>query len=100
MDEERLNELDAQAAELQKEGNYSEALEISEEALILRKNKYGINSKQVAKSCKQLCELCNLLSMAYLQKDNFSMSYDLLKRSEMLAEKNEQGKAVTFNNFA
>ena len=38
--------------------------------------------------------------MAYLQKDNFSMSYDLLKRSEMLAEKNEQGKAVTFNNFA
>jgi hypothetical protein len=47
MDEDRLAELDQVAQRMQKEGNYIEALEAAEEALIIRKNKYGINSQQV-----------------------------------------------------
>ena len=66
MEESKLEELDAQAESLQKEGQYSEALQVCEEALIIRKNKFGINSTQVRITCKTLCELCNLLSMAYL----------------------------------
>lgn len=47
MDEERLAELDSNAERLQKEGNYIEALEAAEEALILRKNRFGIHSDEV-----------------------------------------------------
>jgi tetratricopeptide (TPR) repeat protein len=38
--------------------------------------------------------------MVYLQRDNFQMALELLKRAEMLAERSEASKGVTFNNFA
>mmetsp|Transcript_38615 Transcript_38615/g.43864 ORF Transcript_38615/g.43864 Transcript_38615/m.43864 type:complete len:300 (-) Transcript_38615:1970-2869(-) len=38
--------------------------------------------------------------MIYLQKENYQMALDLLKKSEILCENYDQGKAITYNNFA
>jgi len=38
--------------------------------------------------------------MAFMEKENFEMSLDLLRKAEALAETNLQGKAVTYNNLA
>lgn len=59
-----------------------------------------MDSEQVKSTAMQLCKLCNLLSMAYMDKENFPMAFDLLKKAEVLSENNRQGKAVTCNNMA
>ena len=98
--DDHLTHLDELGKKLQSEKKYIEALEVVEEALLLRKDRYGLNSEQVQATCKQLCEICNLLAMVYLQNENYTLSLELLKRAEMLASNNKQVKAITFNNFA
>lgn len=61
---------------------------------------YGVNSPQFTKSCKQLCEICNILAVYYLKKEDINSALDLLKKSEELCESNELGQAMTFNNMA
>jgi len=38
--------------------------------------------------------------MAFMEKENFEMTFDLLKKAETLSETNLQGRAVTYNNLA
>ena len=52
---------------------------------------YGVNSPQFTKSCKQLCEICNILAVYYLKKEDINSALDLLKKSEELCESNELG---------
>lgn len=44
--------------------------------------------------------LCNVLSMAHLQKEDFKLCLDLLKKAELFSEGNLRIRAMTYNNFA
>jgi len=97
---EEIKQLDEQAEKLKKEGNYVQALQVVEEALSVRKEHFEEDSSQVKHSYRQLCELCNILATQYLQKDQNQLAFDLLKRAEMLCERDEHAKTITFNNYA
>ena len=45
-------------------------------------------------------EMCNLLAMTYLQQEDYSLVLELLKKAEILIEKDAAARAATFNNFA
>ena len=77
-----------------------ESIGILEELLRVKKINFGINSKEFTRSCKQLCEICNILAVYYLKKEDVNSALDLLKKSEELCETNELGMAMTFNNMA
>jgi hypothetical protein len=75
----------------QSESKYIEAIGVLEELLKIKKIKFGTNSRQFTKSCKQLCEICNILAVYYLKKEDINSALDLLKKSEELCENNELG---------
>lgn len=77
-----------------------EAIETLEELLLIKKQEFGTNSDEFTETCKQLCEICNILAVFYLKKDDVKSALDLLKKSEVLCENNELGKAMTYNNLA
>lgn len=75
----------------QAESKYIEAIGVLEELLKIKKQNMGTNSKPFTKSCKQLCEICNILAVYYLKKEDINSALDLLKKSEELCENNELG---------
>ena len=77
-----------------------EAIDTLEDLIGYKKQEFGSNSEEFTVSCKQLCEICNILAVFYLKKDDVKAALDLLKKSEILCENNELGKAMTFNNLA
>lgn len=77
-----------------------EAIEQLEELLLIKKQEFGTNSDEFTETCRQLCEICNILAVFYLKKDDVKSALDLLKKSEVLCENNELGKAMTYNNLA
>ena len=95
-----LARLDEAGGQLQREGRYLEALECLERGLVLRQRLYGARSDAVWGACKAAGELCNLLAMTYLQKQDYGMVGELLKKAEILTERDPAGRAVTFNNLA
>jgi len=95
-----LQRLDESSAQLQKQGNYLEALECMERGLVLRQHFFGADSEEVWKACRTVGEMCNLLAMTYLQQEDFNMVLELLKKAEILTERDAAGRAATFNNLA
>lgn len=95
-----LQRLDETCAQLQKAGNYLEALECMERGLVLRQHFFGAESDEVWTACKTVGEMCNLLAMTYLQQEDFNMVLELLKKAEILTERDLPGRAATFNNLA
>ena len=95
-----LQRLDETCAQLQKQGNYLEALECMERGLVLRQHFFGSDSDEVWAACKTVGEMCNLLAMTYLQQEDFNMVLELLKKAEILTERDPAGRAATFNNLA
>mmetsp|Transcript_6815 Transcript_6815/g.6921 ORF Transcript_6815/g.6921 Transcript_6815/m.6921 type:complete len:329 (+) Transcript_6815:107-1093(+) len=95
-----LQRLDETCAQLQKQGNYLEALECMERGLVLRQHFFGAESDEVWTACKTVGEMCNLLAMTYLQQEDFNMVLELLKKAEILTERDAAGRAATFNNLA
>ena len=95
-----LQRLDETCAQLQKAGNYLEALECMERGLVLRQHFFGAESDEVWTACKTVGEMCNLLAMTYLQQEDFNMVLELLKKAEILTERDLSGRAATFNNLA
>lgn len=95
-----LDELDRNVAELKKQGKYTEALELLEQGLAIRKTRFGENSEEVKISYKQLCELCNILATFYMQREDSHLALDLLKRAEILSEHDQHAQAITFNNLS
>lgn len=95
-----LQRLDETSAQLQKQGNYLEALECMERGLVLRQHFFGADSEEVWSACKTVGEMCNLLAMTYLQQEDFNMVLELLKKAEILTERDLGGKAATYNNLA
>ena len=82
------------------QSKYVEAIGILEELLKVKKAHFGTTSKEFTRTCKQLCEICNILAVYYLKKEDINSALDLLKKSEELCENNELGQAMTFNNMA
>lgn len=97
---ERIHELEEQANKFHEESKYLEAIDTLEEILALKKEEYGTTGPEFTETCRQLCEICNILAVFYLKKDDVRSALDLLKKSEVLWENNELGKAMTFNNMA
>jgi tetratricopeptide (TPR) repeat protein len=95
-----IEELDKAVSQLKAEGKYMEALDLVEQGLIIRKEKFGEDSEEVHKSYRQLCELCNILATFYLQRDDSYLALDLLKRAEVLSEGDSHAQAITFNNLS
>uniref|UniRef100_A0A7S2CPG4 Kinesin light chain n=1 Tax=Florenciella parvula TaxID=236787 RepID=A0A7S2CPG4_9STRA len=95
-----LQRIDETCKQLQTQGNYLEALECMERGLVLRQHFFGADSDEVWRACKVVGEMCNLLAMTYLQQEDFAMVLELLKKAEILTERDNAGRAVTFNNLA
>lgn len=95
-----LQRLDETSIQLQRQGNYLESLECMERGLVLRQHLFGADSEEVWKACKTVGEMCNLLAMTYLQQEEFNMVLELLKKAEILTEKDPPGRAATYNNLA
>mmetsp|Transcript_28780 Transcript_28780/g.37795 ORF Transcript_28780/g.37795 Transcript_28780/m.37795 type:complete len:470 (-) Transcript_28780:456-1865(-) len=95
-----LQRIDETCMQLQQQGNYLEALECMERGLVLRQHFFGAESEEVWRACRTVGEMCNLLAMTYLQQEDFAMVLELLKKAEILTERDEKGKAVTYNNLA
>lgn len=95
-----LQRIDEACTSFQQNGQYLEALECMERGLVLRQHFYGAGSDEVWKACKTVGEMCNLLAMTYLQQEDFNMVLELLKKAEILTERDPAGKAVTLNNLA
>lgn len=95
-----LQRIDETCKTLQQQGNYLEALECMERGLVLRQHFFGADSDEVWRACKTVGEMCNLLAMTYLQQEDFVMVLELLKKAEILTERDSAGRAVTFNNLA
>lgn len=77
-----------------------EAIGILEELLKIKNVHFGTTSREFTRTCKQLCEICNILAVYYLKKEDINSALDLLKKSEELCKNNELGQAMTFNNMA
>lgn len=71
-----------------------------ERGLVLRQHFFGAESDEVWSACKSVGEMCNLLAMTYLQQEDFNMVLELLKKAEILTERDPPGRAATFNNLA
>lgn len=71
-----------------------------ERGLVLRQHFFGVDSDQVRNACKIVGEMCNLLAMTYLQQESYDLVLELLKKAEILTDRDPQGKAVTCNNLA
>lgn len=71
-----------------------------ERGLVLRQHFFGSDSEEVWSACKVVGEMCNLLAMTYLQQEDFGMVLELLKKAEILTERDDVSKAVTYNNLA
>ncbi len=48
----------------------------------------------------EIAILCNILSMAHLQKEDFKLCHELLKKAELFTDMNPRLRAITFNNYA
>jgi len=95
-----LQRIDEACTQLQEQGKYLEALECMERGLVLRQHFFGADSDEVWRACKTVGEMCNLLAMTYLQQEDFAMVLELLKKAEILTERDDAGRAVTYNNLA
>ncbi|KAJ1460754.1 hypothetical protein M885DRAFT_509138 [Pelagophyceae sp. CCMP2097] len=95
-----LQRIDETCTNFQQNGQYLEALECMERGLVLRQHFFGAGSDEVWRACKTVGEMCNLLAMTYLQQEDFAMVLELLKKAEILTERDLAGRAVTFNNLA
>jgi len=60
-----------------------------ERGLVLRQHFFGADSDEVWRACKTVGEMCNLLAMTYLQQEDFAMVLELLKKAEILTERDK-----------
>jgi len=98
--DQRISELEEQANKYHEDLKYLESIDTLEELLALKKERYNTKGPEFTETCRQLCEICNILAVFYLKKDDVKSALDLLKKSEVLCENNELGKAMTYNNMA
>ena len=50
--------------------------------------------------CIYICNTCNLLAVNRLKLNQSEQAFEFLQKSLKLAENNDQGRAMTYNNLA
>ena len=95
-----IAKVDEEARKLRDDDKGLEALSLMEKALVLRHSLYGKDGQELWDACQGMAELCNQLAMRVLNGGDFSLSLELLKKAELLSEKDLAGQASTNNNFA
>lgn len=85
---------------LKNSGNQIEALKRFDEVQQIIRHEQGDNSEQLETVYAEIAIVCNVLSMAHLQREDFKLCQDLLKKAELFSEGNARIKAITYNNFA
>lgn len=98
--EDRIQQDEALCARLQEEGDFATAMNIMEKSLVFRRNYFGPQAKEVTSACRILGEMCNLIAMSHLQKQNYDAASRLLGKAEVLSARNMPQRAVTLNNYA
>ena len=105
---EQLVQCENEFMRLKKIGCHLDALRYMELSLNLRKQIFGIESREVSQACKVLLNSYNTLAMNCLQREDFEKSYELLKKAEtltaasgLLSDDNTRQKlrSVTLNNL-
>lgn len=97
---EQIQKLEAKANQLKDSRKYLEALKKFDELIAMQKELYGEQSESVIKSSNEAAIICNILSMSFLQKENFKVALELLRKAESLTAEGDKYRAVTYNNFA
>ncbi|KAL7690196.1 putative tetratricopeptide-like helical domain superfamily [Plasmopara halstedii] len=98
---ETLHRLDEECVHQQGAGNYLKAFDCMERALVMRRHFFGVESEEVVQACRALSDMCNLLAMSFLQQDNYAVTFELLKKAEVLTQCHHPvERATTLNNFA
>jgi tetratricopeptide (TPR) repeat protein len=92
--------VDEEAERLRGDDRGLEALSLMEKGLVLRHSLYGKDGAELWDACKPMAELCNMLAMRILNGGDYSLSLELLKKAELLCERDRGAQASTFNNFA
>lgn len=95
-----IERIDEEAEKLHSDGKGLEALSLMEKGLVLRHSLYGKDGDELWEACKVMAELCNKLAMTILNGGDYSLSLELLKKAELLSERNDAAQASTYNNFA
>lgn len=98
--EKMITKIDAEATKLYDSNRGLQALSLLEKSLVLRHTLYGKDSSELWEACAKMADLCNKLSMKILNTGDFSMSLELLKKAELLSERDLEAQASTNNNFA
>lgn len=71
-----------------------------EEIVSIKKSVYGIDHPEFDKASEKLCEYLNLAAMVELQKEQFDLTIDHLRKAELVARNSLALKSTTFNNMA
>ena len=95
-----IERIEQEAQKLRDNDQGLEALSLLEKGLVLRHAMYGKDADELWDAGKRMAELCNQLSMRILSGGDFSLSLELLKKAELLSERDEASQASTYNNFA
>ena len=95
-----IDKIEKEAEKLYATGKGLPALSLLEKALVLRHTLYGKDGKELWESCSRMADLCNKLSMKILNSGDFSLSLELLKKAELLSERDLEAQVATNNNFA
>ena len=95
-----LQKIEDSGLRLQEQGHLLEALECMERGLVLRNHFFGPDSLEVKQSCTAVGEMCNLLAMKNLEKNDYAITLELLRKAEILTKKDPLNLAVTYNNVA
>jgi len=95
-----LARLETAARDFQRDSRHLDALECLERALVLRKRLFGLQSEEFWGPARGAGELCNQLALAYMQKEDYAQVDRLLRRAEALTQRDPEGRAVTYNNWA
>lgn len=96
----QIEALEQKAMTLKRQKKYLEALKKYEEVILLKRDCYGDRSETLIRSASEAAIICNILSMSFLQKENFQVSLELLHKAVSLTEEGDRYRAVTYNNFA
>jgi len=66
-----IDRLEEKAVSLKNAKKYLEALKKYEEVILLKRDTYGEKSETLMRSASEAAIICNMLSMSFLQKENF-----------------------------
>jgi len=92
--------LEEKAISLKNGKKYLEALKRYEEVIALKKENFGDRDEGTLRTSGEAAIVCNILSMSFLQKENYSVALELLKKAEAYTDEGDRYRAVTYNNFA